>query len=87
MDSIEQRTPIIFTVPERRDNAQTVIFDKLKRGRDVVVPTIQRRVEMAGVTWGVTFFLAQPITFPKIYTPPLRNGPGHFVNSQLPVEF
>lgn len=55
MGSIEQRTTpsgydvreAILSVPERRDDAQTVIYDKLKRGRDAEVPTVPRRGEMA----------------------------------------
>lgn len=73
----------ILSVPERRDDAQTVISDKLKRGAMLEVPTVPRRVEMASWDLGGLqfFFQHSPITFPKIYTrDSLRNGPGHFVS-------
>lgn len=69
MGSIEQRTTpsgydvreAILSVPERRDDAQTVIYDKLKRGRDAEVPTVPRRGEMASCDLGgLHSFLAQP---------------------------
>lgn len=99
MDSIEQRTTpsgygkdvreAILSVPERRDDAQTVIFDKLKWGHDAEVPTratVPRRVEMASCDLGgvAFFFSTAPSCFQKYtHVTPLRNGPGHFVSVEL----